>query len=221
MTTDAQPEPADQPANPRAKRPLVSVRPAGDVRVGDGHWCAAGRRAAMDCTAQRQRAAVQMVERLGGKVHYGDPPTNESRLTTRLRDWLPRDYFDSVEGVSFFYTPATDSDLAQLDGLTKLRWLWLSNTQVTDACFSRLGRQTKLQRLYLSGTQITDIGLAQFRGMAELEELYLGHTRITDAGVLHLTRHAQLQRLNLDGTQVTDDGVRQLQSELPHCEIIR
>ena len=56
--------------------------------------------------AQQQRAAVQMVERVGGKVHYAKPPTNVGWLTTHIRMWLPRDYFDAVEGSSFAALPS-------------------------------------------------------------------------------------------------------------------
>ena len=40
--------------------------------------------------AQRQRAAVKVIERVGGSVLYADPQKDERGMTTWLRDWLPQ-----------------------------------------------------------------------------------------------------------------------------------
>ena len=59
---------------------------------------------------------------------------------------------------------AEDEDLAHLKGLTGLRELWLS------------------------GTQITDAGLAHLKGLTGLRELGLSYTKVTDAGVNSLRK---------------------------------
>ena len=47
----------------------------------------------------------------------------------------------------------------------------------------------------------------------------LQNTQVTDACLEHLKGLTNLETLNLIGTQVTDAGVKNLQQELPNCEI--
>jgi internalin A len=50
-----------------------------------------------------------------------------------------------------------------LHGLTELRWLDLSSTQVTDAGLVHLHGLTRLQDLNLGRTQVTDAGVAELK----------------------------------------------------------
>jgi beta-lactamase regulating signal transducer with metallopeptidase domain/Leucine-rich repeat (LRR) protein len=102
---------------------------------------------------------------------------------------------------------ATDSDVSHLAGLTGLRWLDLSGTQVTDAGLEHLKGLTGLQQLYLGGTQITDVGLGHLKGLTALQLLGLGVTKVTGAGLEHLKGLSQLQELRLKSAQVTDAGL--------------
>ena len=119
--------------------------------------------------AQRQRAAVQMVERLGGSVTYADAQAKGSWIVTRLRDWLPRDYVDNVVGVSFIMTQVADADLVHLNGFRNLVQLELSGTAVTDEGLTHLRGLTLLRVIYLDGTQVTDVGLIHLKGLASPE----------------------------------------------------
>jgi len=53
--------------------------------------------------------------------------------------------------------------MAHLTGLTALKELVLSYTQVTDAGLAHLTGLTALEHLYLDGTQVTDAGVAKLQ----------------------------------------------------------
>jgi len=116
-------------------------------------------------------------------------------------------------------------DRAYLDdntlGLTNLRGLDLTDSEVTDAGLEHLKGLSGLSSLYLSGTQITDAGLEHLAELSSLEMLFLVDTQITDAGLEHLRGLTNLRELPLYGTQVTDEGVNKLQETLPDCFISR
>jgi internalin A len=90
------------------------------------------------------------------------------------------------------------SDLSPLAGLTGLTKLWLDGTQVSD--LSPLAGLTGLTQLWLDGTQVSD--LSPLAGQARLTALLLSGTQVSDlsplAGLTGLTV------LSLDGTQVSD-----------------
>lgn len=63
--------------------------------------------------------------------------------------------------------------------------------------------------------------LTQLRGFSTLRSLCLRGTQVTDNGLIHLRGLKNLQFLYLSGTPVTDDKVRQLQADLPECQMDR
>ena len=165
-------------------------------------------------SARRQRALVERVRR----YNYLD---GGPRL---VPDWLQtslgKDFFAELEGVQLD-APETDAGLAQLRGFTTLRSLHLFGTPVTDDGLANLRGLTNLRVLDLTGTKITDAGLVHLRELTDLETLCLLGTKITDDGLVHFRGLTKLQFLYLSGTQVTDDRVRQLQADLPECQMDR
>src|SRR5436190_1710345 len=60
---------------------------------------------------EHQRAAVLRFERLGGRsgtIGYADSHQSPSAPVQFLRNWLPRDYFDSVALINFTDTKIGD-----------------------------------------------------------------------------------------------------------------
>jgi hypothetical protein len=106
-----------------------------------------------------------------------------------------------------------------LNKLTKLCYLRLSDTHVSDAGPAHLERLTKLTILQLGWTQVTDAGLVHLKGLTNLSNLDLMCLQVTDAGLVHLKGLTKLRLLNLSGTQVTDAGVRDLNEALPKLSI--
>jgi Leucine rich repeat/Leucine Rich repeat len=101
----------------------------------------------------------------------------------------------------------TDAGVAHLAGLTKLRVLNLSGTDVGDAGLSHLSRLTNLRELRLSATSVTSGGLAHLRGLTNLQMIDLSGTSITDAGLVHLSGLKGLRVLDLSNTRITDAGL--------------
>lgn len=155
---------------------------------------------------EHQRATVQRVERLGGRVDYANPEIlwreglngrNDSWPIRHLRKWLPGDYFDAVLRVDLRETDASDDDVRQLK------------------CLARL------EILDLSGTNVTDAALEHIQEFHHLKDLYLDHTRVTDDGISQLKRLEQLEILFLTGDNVSWAGVGRLQREMPNCDVVK
>ena len=143
--------------------------------------------------------AIAAIKRLGGKVEV--------------------DENNDVVDVSLGGTKITDVGLAHLEGLTKLKSLYLSKTEVTGAGLVHLKGLTGLEKLSLFLTKVTDAGLVHLKGLNKLETLFLSDTKVTDAGLEHLKGLTKLQELALGKTKVTAAGIKQLQQALPNCKI--
>jgi hypothetical protein len=115
---------------------------------------------------ERQRRAVQRVQRLGGSVKYETPELVESPFLFSelvLRACLPSDYFDPVIAVNLFDTPARDTDMQSLGTLTDIQVLALNETEVTDNGLLHLHRNKNLKLLFIGNTKITAQGIAEFK----------------------------------------------------------
>ena len=117
-------------------------------------------------------------------------------------------------------TWCTDAELEHLKGLTALRQLYLSYTQVTDAGLEHLKGLTQLQYLDVP-SNVTDAGLEHLKGLTALQYLNLAATRVTDAGLEHLKGLRALRVLDLRETKVTEAGVEQLKKSLPNVLVNR
>lgn len=111
-----------------------------------------------------QKAAVDAIEKLGGRVRFS-PTSGE------------------VIRVSILGRQVTDAGLVHLKALTSLETLALDGTQITDAGLEHLKGLTSLTELSLYDTQITGPGLVHLKGLTRLD---LFHTQVTDAGLTEL-----------------------------------
>jgi hypothetical protein len=167
----------------------------------------------------REQQVIQRVEELGGRVEtktdnpdwlkklVGEDRLNESKLYMR------------ASTVQLSGPEITDSQVAQLNGLSRLRGLDLRRTAVTDSGLALLSGLTSLKYLNLDRTLVTDNGLTHLQRFPILRTLSLDRTAITDNGLMHLNRITTLRRLHITGTTVTDHGIEALQRALPDCEI--
>lgn len=190
--------------------------------------------------ARKQKAAVEAIKKLGGRVEYEKSLPGRSATMRAILG-------DDSSGRTFYVwlarTPATDADLSQLRSLNGVTDVFVSNTQVTDAGLVHLARLrkleylnfentkvtsaglvhlaglTKLEYLHFEKTQVTDAGLVHLAGLKSLRVLDLSDTQVTDTGLVHLTGLKSLRHLALFNTQVTDVGIATLQKALPDCRI--
>ncbi len=113
----------------------------------------------------------------------------------------------------------TDAWLAPLKGMTELRMLSLTGTQLTDAGLVHLRRLANLRELRLQNTRIGDAGLAHLSGLTKLEWLELTGTQVSNAGLIHLEGLTNLKSLFLDSTRVTKEGAEKLKRVLPNTKV--
>lgn len=125
---------------------------------------------AFTAKGRRQKAVVERIRGLGGRINYGDfdtPPDlsapDQSYYAQQVRKWLGRDHIDPVVGVRLMGEEITDEDLRPIVILAELRSLDLYATGVSDAGLVHIKRLSHLKYLQLSYTAVTDQGAAEIR----------------------------------------------------------
>jgi hypothetical protein len=122
--------------------------------------------------------------------------------------WVPA--LGTIEHLDLDATKVRGPGLVHLEGLSRLRVLDLSDTDVDDRYLKHIGSLPGLKDLRLTHTPVGDEGLKHLSGLQQLTRLELGGTRISDAGLAELGRLSRLDTLGLDNTAVTDDGLARL-----------
>ena len=132
----------------------------------------------IDGKAEQQRLAVETIRMYGGRVYYdyqidenGEKiPKKKQQLpcTPQQRKQFGIDFFADVvwvecSGGNYFIPDLGDYRLKDLVGMTKLKVLDLSRTQVTDAGMKHLAGMKNLEWLSLDDTQVTAEGVAKLR----------------------------------------------------------
>jgi predicted DNA-binding WGR domain protein len=108
--------------------------------------------------------------------------------------------------------PNAEAATPWLARLTSLRELALPGSHgdgnLTDTGLAHLAVLTRLKTLNVQSQRLTDAGLVHLAGLAELEELDLCYNRgVAGPGLEHLKRLRKLQRLKLDSTGLTNAAV--------------
>jgi hypothetical protein len=186
------------------------------------------------------RVAAEWVLGIGGKVRV--VIDSEKREIKALTD-LPQAAFviDVVDTQSKTFN---DADLENLNGLNRLKALWIRDAPITgsglarvhdlaelevlglegtafaDGSLEHLKDMPRLINLHLDRTPVTDAGLAHIVG-TKLTILGLGGTKVTDAGLEHLKKVKSLRSISLNNTMVTDAGVADFKTAVPECDVLR
>jgi internalin A len=129
--------------------------------------------------------------------------------------------FTKLHILDLFMTTITDEGVKELAKLDQLHALYLDSTKIGDVGIKAVAGMKALKVLSLFDTKITDVGMKELAGLKQLQLLDLGNTKITDKGLKELVNLKRLEKLALDGTQVMDAGVAELQKALPKCKIDR
>ena len=140
----------------------------------------------------------------------------------KLGAQIEKDDRGAVKRLAFGYSKATDATLVYLQGLHNLESLNMPCiAKVTDKGLANLEGLSELRFLYIGYSSITDQGLTHLKGLKNLEKLGFSHGKadITDAGLEHLKGLNHLSELRLGAAKVTDAGVKTLQQALPKCKI--
>ena len=165
--------------------------------------------------ADKRKAAVDAIVKGGGHAYHprGSDQSGWSRLRgpAFLRRLLGDDFFNDPISVRYGRN-ATGAELERdVEALTEIYELGLSNDQVSDRRLPCLARLKRLRFLDLSNTRITDAGLKQLEVLPRLCSLGLRDTPVSDDGLKQLKRLKQLRGLDLSNTRITDAGLKQLE----------
>ena len=173
--------------------------------------------------AQKQKRAVEWVRSHGGQVFYRfqtdqdcEPVSGTSPPGPKfLRDLIGIDYFASVDVVYLNKQPV--SDLSQIEPLSRLRLLQLSNHDGELADISSLANLANLESLYLAHYPIADI--SSLRALKRLRSFTAFATDISDIAVLGSL--PRLEEVSLRNCQISDDDILRLQDLRPELKIQR
>lgn len=133
---------------------------------------------------------------------------------SRQMSQLP--YLESV-----WTTGADDAVVASLSTVTQLSILALCDSRITDASVKDIQQLVNLRELGISGNElkISNAAVGGLESLHSLEQLFLGSPLFDDGAIPALARLRQLRRLDLTFTRVTPKGVKELQKQLPECQI--
>jgi hypothetical protein len=136
-----------------------------------------------------------------------------------------------------------DAGLRCVEGLTRLKELYVWYSAVGNAGFEHVAGLKQLERLNAMETRVGDAGVRHLRGLDNLEHLELHGSPITDKGLEDIGALGALRRLSISGEEISDaglehlrglthlrslgvvetwampEGVARLQTALPRCKI--
>jgi Leucine-rich repeat (LRR) protein len=176
---------------------------------------------------QRERAAIEEIETMGGQISFNWQATEEKDNPPGpkwLRKVLGEDFFAHVTEVLIDSDDITDEWLTHLEPLTQLKYLRIRSNGITDGGVLYLTRFRELVGVGISnadslddptvasGRLITDVGLGHVEALPHLTELWIVSTGVTDAGLIHVERMNGIKSLGLINTFVTDAGLEHLKS---------
>jgi len=170
---------------------------------------------------QQRREAVAFVQGLGGRVTFAEAPTGFhslflERMTRRAWNTLGDESVLCVATIDLNDTQVGDKEFAELArykrGLSGMRQLDISFTNLTDSSLRALDAFPDLEALWIGETKTTEDGLRFIEGLPKLQCIGLGRQHITTRGLEHLSRVKHLRTVELQGTsyQLSDVVVRAL-----------
>jgi hypothetical protein len=154
-------------------------------------------------TGATRAKAIAEVQRLGGRYEIDSSDPDQP-----------------IVNVDMDGNKTDDTTVALFSGLTQLKSLGLSRTQITDKALAQLQRLERLEALSLTNCNVTDAGLKSLEALPSLQFLALGGTQITDAGLASLEKMKTLRTLYLKHTGVTQAGIQGLKKAMPQLRIV-
>ena len=155
--------------------------------------------------ARLETVVAGLQKRVPGSLHAVAPGTTDLEFSAALD---PAHFGDA----QLSELAAVADDLVLLD---------LRRTAVTNTGLALLSKMPRLRRLQLQETNVTDAGLTEIKTLPDLEVLNLYNTHITDVGLASLRSLRKLKRLYLWRTAATGTGEANLLKALPKLEIVK
>lgn len=133
---------------------------------------------------------------------------NTSVSETAVKEALER--FPNIKSLTVSQMPIGDSAFVELNKLSGLIHIWLSDTRITSTTLEQLRNQRALIELNISDTAVDDRGMEYLEGLSKLEMLLVVRTKITSVGLRSIGKLKRLERMALYETQIDDEGLRHL-----------
>lgn len=169
----------------------------------------------------RRRAAVELIESLGGSLHSDYESRVKDQIVSRMykvplpiakRTWSERILGDRQRNATLWDQALSPRALDAIASLEELRSLDLSRTNLNDHQLLALRRLNQLESLDLSDCPITDEAAQTLAEFQNLKRLELNDTLLSDRAVAHLLKLRKLEFLCICRTSITDRGISQLQT---------
>ena len=129
-----------------------------------------------------------------------------------LNGKIRRDGAGAIIDVDLRGLDISDTDLASLPELPRLRAVRLAGTAVTDDGMKTIGKVSSLEDLDLRDCGISDDGLSHLTGLSRLKALRLsgksGDCTVSDDGMIHVAKLPALKVLGVDFLWISEDGVQ-------------
>lgn len=150
----------------------------GEERIGHNGTAEPGKITRLGRTEVRVRA-TRLPDEIPETIATPDDSTAVGALARAGATVRRNDRGSVYEAV--FTKDATDTDLSYLKGLPNLERVSLPKT-VTDSGLALVGELTRLRYLSMDSPQVTDTGLLQLSSLARLEVLDVGKSPVTKTG---------------------------------------
>jgi hypothetical protein len=135
--------------------------------------------------AHREAAAVREIRELGGRVQL--VPRWPAFACNWVRKLTGEEHFGcDVLAVSLRNCNFSVHGLIPLNRLTRLKALYLDESNVTDDALAPLAALPTLETLSLRSTEVTDVGLAHLLRIRRLTTLDVSNTRVTPKAAARL-----------------------------------
>ena len=165
---------------------------------------------------QRRLHAMSEIERDFGFVTFRN---ENGGIVIEITEDVRR--YDRLECIYLAGSKLEPRTLEFLPSLNDAQFISFNSSVFADEHVKYLDEFTNLRDLQLNGTLITKIGLEHLSKRHRLTGLTLNDTAVDDQAVDILTAMKTLKKLYVRNTGLSDRGIKRIQSELPHCQIVR
>lgn len=117
-------------------------------------------------------------------------------------------------------TGVSDSDIAQLSGLSHLESLFIIDQTISGVGLGKLNKLENLKSVrLLSCRMLTSDGVSAISELPHVTSLVLQNTSLRDAHLESFSHNSKITVLNISSTAVSDDGVEFLNA-MPRLEVL-
>jgi len=158
----------------------------------------------------QHRMIVSRIEQSGGSVLYY--VTDQGSLD------IPKNDTAWVQVNGAYHMPVWLLNFIGKDAFASVRILDLSRSTYPDTNMDDLAHLGTVHDLHLGKRQATSVGLAKLMSLS-INDLWICDSRVSTTDVDHLKTLKQLHTLVFLRSQVAPESLRDLQTELPNCQV--